>query len=104
MLEDLKKNKDRVLHLLEHHPELRDDDKKLWLKFMVTFHALETALGRDAYKKLEQFMLQKNIPHFESVRRVRQKIQEEGQFRGKKWAERQEEAGVVHEFFSKDLF
>lgn len=74
---------DRVEHLLASHSALRDDDKKLWIAYLVIYHGLKEKLGDDAYDAFCDLYMEE-APSSESVRRVRQKIQEEGKYLGEK--------------------
>lgn len=90
--------KSKVEDLLMQYPLLRDSDKLLWLAFMNRHHGLRRAIGALAYDKLKSILLLKDTPTFESIRRVRQKIQEEGRYQGKKRAERMEEEAEVRKW------
>jgi len=85
----MKQVKDRVRLLLEKHPHLRDDDYKLY----ATFIAYEIG-GKDKLKQMSGYALLTDIAdgkyvHFESVRRIRQKIQEqEPNLRGENYNKR----------------
>jgi hypothetical protein len=73
----MKMIKDRVRLLLETYPHLRDNDYKLY----ATFIAFEVG-GVENLKRISGHTLLTDIAdgkhtHFESVRRVRQKLQEE---------------------------
>lgn len=81
---ELRTTKDKVESILENHPSTRDNDKFLWLAYMNKHHDLRKTLGVDSYDKLKKILLEKEVPLFESVRRVRQKLQQEGKYHGKK--------------------
>lgn len=74
MLEDLIKVEDRVRGLLETYPQLRDSDKLLWVAYNVKYSGLRHVLG-DKYDAFKSWLLNKNTPAIESIRRSRQKIQ-----------------------------
>ncbi len=78
MIKDLNSIKDRVYSILEKHPITRDDDRLLFLAYMVTYHRLKAVTT--SYESFREFFLNKNTPSTESIRRCRQKIQEEGFF------------------------
>lgn len=80
MIRDIKKVKDRVYYILERYPQCRECDKKLWLAYQIVFHNLKDVLGSQAYERYKAMLLSSNFPTMESVRRVRQKYQEEGLF------------------------
>lgn len=78
MLRDLESVKDNVAQILDKYPETRNDDKLLWIAYMVFFCKLQDVLGQEGYQKFKALMLSKNTPMPESIRRVRQKYQEDG--------------------------
>lgn len=82
MSESLSTIKERVGKLLELYPELRDSDKLLWLAYLNLVHGLKDTIGSDAYFKLKSVVMDEHTPTMESIRRVRQKFQEEGQYVG----------------------
>ena len=73
LLERLKTVKDRVEYLLEVYPESRNDDFYLWLLYVRTFDK-----NLSNYIKFIPYRLIKNAVKFETISRVRRKIQEEG--------------------------
>ena len=83
--------KDRVQDLLERFPHLKDDDFKL----ISTYWLTETGgrsynQERTAYDFLQQYAAG-NLTSAESIRRVRQKLQEENvSLRGLNYQNRQE--------------
>jgi hypothetical protein len=85
----MKKIKDKVRYLLQKYPELRDDDFKL----MATFYSFELG-GWEDLKKLSAYDFFINFANhkytsFESIRRMRCKLQEQmHDLRGKKYEER----------------
>lgn len=85
----MKEIKEMVKHLLIKHPHLRDDDFKL----VATFLLFEMG-GRDVTDKMTatEFLKaysESKLTNFESIRRVRQKLQEENpDLRGSKWVSR----------------
>lgn len=82
MINDIKKVHGKVEMILEKYPQTRDSDKLLWLGYLVLFHDLKTLLGDDSYAKFRDLLLSENTPSMESIRRTRQKIQEEGKYLG----------------------
>lgn len=74
MIKDIAKVQDKVEILLERYPELRDNDKLLWLAYMNTNHSLRDLIGEETYQTLKRIIL--NSPTFESISRARRKIQE----------------------------
>jgi hypothetical protein len=100
MLSDLIKIVDRVKYILKEHPETRDSDKLLWLAYLCVFHDLKKALGMEKYLILKSLIMSEDTATMESVRRMRQKIQEEGHYRGEKYLERHAEAEDVRLYFA----
>lgn len=71
MINDVLTIKDRVLMILEQHPETRNDDKKLIFKYL-----LETGqIKRGKYGYFFNYNQIPDLTSFESIRRVRQLIQ-----------------------------
>ena len=83
MLDDVKTIKERVGVILSKYPMTRDCDKKLWLLYMNEYHNLKEMMTPEGYETFKSLMLNKTTPVMESVRRVRQKYQEDGLFVGK---------------------
>lgn len=100
MIRDLTKVKNKVALILEEYEASRDCDKKLWLAYLVKFHGLREFLrnSNDSYKAFSQLILDDDTPTMESIRRVRQKYQEEGKFLGTKRMKKLEEAERVREW------
>ena len=69
----LKTIKERVEYLLERYPEARNDDFYLYLLYVRLF---EPKLS--GYIKFIPFNLVKSATRFETIRRCRQKLQEQG--------------------------
>ena len=79
------KTKDKVLKLLKEHPHLRDDDNKLIAN--IWFGEIK-GQNLTAQSFLEKFANGK-LTNPESIRRMRQKLQEEFvNLRGNNWNER----------------
>lgn len=95
MLKDLERVKDKVEYILGKYPETQDSDKLLWIAYLALFHDLKGKLGPSGYFKFKSMLLNPGTCTMESVRRVRQKFQEEGKYVGKKRAERMEEEKLV---------
>lgn len=98
MINDLNTVKDKVENILAKFPETQDDDKLLWIAIMVVFYDLKNVLGSDKYDKFKYWLIKNNIPAFESVRRVRQKYQEEGKYVGTKRKYKLEEESLVRDW------
>ena len=76
MVDDILSVKDQVYHILERYPATRDSDKLLIMRYLV-----ETKVGY--YVRNGLFIPYSHfddLPSFESIRRVRQKFQEQGLF------------------------
>jgi hypothetical protein len=85
---ELKKKKEQVELLLGLFPHLRDDDHELFAQVLYSKYTRRIHSGMSAFELIEEIR-KKNVPHFESIRRVRQKLQEEEpELRGQKYAER----------------
>jgi len=95
LLKDILRVKDKVESALQKYPETQDDDKLLWLAVMVMFYDLKLSIGEAGYIKLKEWLLKNNVPASESIRRVRQKFQESGQYVGTKRDKKIEESEVV---------
>jgi len=98
MISHLNKAKDRVAYLLDKHPSTRDSDKVLWLAYLATFHDLKNQLGEIPYNKFKEILYSENACSMESVRRVRQKYQEDGLFIGTKRSLKLKEETNVREW------
>lgn len=103
MSESIKTIKDKVLTLLQNYSNVRDSDKLLWLAYLVEFHNLKEVLGEDGLKKFRTLLMNEDTPSMESVRRCRQKIQENNPaLAGKNRKERMQESESVKEVLRKD--
>jgi hypothetical protein len=98
MTESLNTIKDKVEDILKSFPQTRDSDKLLWLAYLVIHHDLKATLGDEAYNSFKAILLNDDTPTMESVRRVRQKLQESGQYVGEKRADRMKESESVREW------
>jgi hypothetical protein len=98
MTEGLKTVKDKVGNLLEKYPELRDSDKLLWLAYLNAEHKMRNVIGEAAYIRLKAIVLDENTPTMESIRRIRQKYQEDGLYVGEKRGDRLKEADKVKDW------
>lgn len=91
MIREMKTIKEKVRALLQESPHLRDDDNKLIANFFyhqIGEDAVATMSGFDVLAKLAEGKLAST----ESIRRVRQKLQEqEPGLRGKSYKSRKED-------------
>lgn len=101
MLEDLKTSKDKVEALISQFEPLRDDDKRLWLAYLNVFHSLEKRLNNaeNPWEELKLVLYDKDTPMPESIRRIRQKFQQDGLYLGKKRELMLEEMNRVTDYF-----
>jgi hypothetical protein len=97
MIKDLIKVEDRVRYLLEKYHVTRDSDKQLWLAYGVIFCDLSEKCN--GYKDFKEWLLQDDVPVFESLSRARRKIMETNiLLRGETYKARQEESEAVREW------
>lgn len=101
MLDSLKTIKKKVEYILLYHPMTRDSDKILWLSYMNLFHGLREKLGEEAYQQFKAILLDDNTPTMESIRRIRQKFQEDNKYVGENRDERLQESHSVREWLKK---
>ena len=73
-VETLNKMKDRVIYLLETYPELRDDD---WQLIGVIYQKYYNISYSDSFLDIMYNHDALGLPSFETIRRTRQKVQEE---------------------------
>ena len=90
--------KDNVEALLTEYPELRDDDLKLAFAYWEHYDNIVNCVGSNIFLHVSQEMLSSRVTNPESIRRVRQKIQQEGRCLGTKKLKRQEAAEEVAEW------
>ena len=93
MLTAIKNVKDKTRAILEQYPQARDNDALLYLLFLKEYGGLENSIGVGPYTTLKNLMLE--LPPPESLRRVRQKIQEGGELTGTRRCHRSELAEEV---------
>jgi hypothetical protein len=89
--------KDRVKALLKLHPHLRDKDNRL-IATIWKFDLFKMGLTADDItgKQFMSFYAEGKLTNAETIRRVRQKIQEENpELRGTAYSERQKQAEEV---------
>jgi len=79
----------QIRGLLEQQPRLRDDDQ--YLVAMVWRQEIGEAAHSESCFTLLGKIAKHELSHFESIRRIRQMIQEETpELRGEKWQKRQD--------------
>jgi len=101
MIDGLRTIKDIVGKLLNDYPVLRDSDKLLWLAYLNYRHELRSIIGEEAYIKLKTVIMHEDTPTMESIRRIRQKYQENGLYVGEKRQERLVESECVKDWAVK---
>ena len=74
MADTLNKMKAKVTYLLETYPRLRDDDFLLIGAVYSQFYNVDYS---DSFLDVMKHHDEKHLPSFESIRRTRQKVQEE---------------------------
>lgn len=93
LFEQMTQIKERVRFLLEKYPVLRDDDTRLYATYLSFQLGGKTALEKMSAYALLTEIANGNLTHFESVRRVRSKLQEqEESLRGEKYEQRHQHA------------
>ena len=92
--------KDKVESILNKYGETRDSDKLLWLAYLCTNHGLNNILG-DKYPEFKKMIMNESTPTMESIRRIRQKFQEDGKYVGQKRSQRMEEKQTITEMMSR---
>lgn len=80
----LKRMQDMVTYLLEKYPKTRDDDRLLIGAVYACFYNVDVANAT-----FKEVLLNDRLPNFETIRRCRQKIQEQNEdLRGTKAKEK----------------
>lgn len=93
MLTSIKNTKDKARAVLEKYPQTQDSDALLYLLFLDEYGDLLRSIGSENFMLLKKLML--SFPPPETLRRLRQKIQEGGELTGTKCHKRQEAAVEV---------
>lgn len=99
MLKEIDSIKETVEFLMLNFEEYRTDDRKLYFGVLDHLFGFKTKLGRDHYKMVKEAIL--NGPPPESIRRTRQKIQEDGQLMGSNRKAMMEESKVMRKAFGR---
>ena len=74
-MNQLEKFEDRVLSVLESNTQSRSDDMVLYLLVCNSYSNNENPIGKMPFEVVMKHYRELKLPHFESVRRTRQKIQ-----------------------------
>ena len=69
--------KDRVESVLIKHKSARDNDLELYLRVISSHHLLRNDEARKVFRILISLDMQGKIPKFESISRVRRKLQQD---------------------------
>jgi len=75
ILENLRTAKERVEYILEHFPETRNNDLYLWIIYVRLF-----CPELSKYIKFIPFDIFKKAPSYETIVRVRRKLNENGKY------------------------
>lgn len=95
IFKQMKTVRDRLEYLLEKYPRFRDNDFKLIAHYYYEILGREKLESIDGMEFLHLFANGK-LPHTESIRRVRAKIQEEKpHLRGKNYGQRQKDGQEI---------
>jgi hypothetical protein len=87
---NLQQVKQKVEYVLANYPETRNNDKKLQVRILKTFYGVD---------RIED-ILRPDVPNLESIRRCRQKLQEDGKYKSSDEvaAAREDQQDVYREF------
>ena len=89
LFEQMKTIKEKVEFLLVNYPLLRDDDFRLISNYFAFL--MKDKINNMSAKDFLQLFSEGKLPHTESIRRCRQKLQEENiKLRGKNYTERKD--------------
>tara|TARA_Y100000004_G_scaffold94601_1_gene105994 strand:+ start:654 stop:962 length:309 start_codon:yes stop_codon:yes gene_type:complete len=89
LFEQMKTIKEKVEFLLINYPELRDDDFRLISNYFAFL--MQDKIDNMSAKDFLKLFSQGKLPHTESIRRCRQKLQEENsELRGLNYVQRQD--------------
>jgi hypothetical protein len=92
---DLTTCKKRIEEILTKYPNTRDSDKDLLIAYYCEFHNLDKRISKTAFIEVKRII--REAPTMETLRRVRQKLQEEGKYTGKHRKERLDEEKLVRQ-------
>jgi hypothetical protein len=96
-VEELRTCKAKVANILDVDARARDCDKYLYLVYLWRYTNIKEVQVSN-FEELAKFILDDKIPTYESIRRVRQKLQEEGKFWGEKREKRNANAKAISEW------
>lgn len=90
---------ERVEALLKqpNSDKLKSSDPLLILAYLNRFHDLGSKLGDRAFMVLRDILMDPTVPKFESITRIRRRLQQEGQFEAITRSERRKQAVKVKE-------
>lgn len=91
----LRTTKDKVAFILERHPKARDNDKYLYLVYLRMFCNAKSLQSAN-FDEFATYIMEREVPMPETIRRVRAKLQEEHEkYRGEAYAKRHRAAEGV---------
>lgn len=94
----------RVYYLLGKNHTLRDDDKRLWFAYCEAFLNLQETLLTGEPQDFYNWLLNPDVPTFESISRCRRKLQEKHPLlRGNGWIEKHNSSNRIRESISKSV-
>lgn len=97
IIKDIPLIKDKIIYLLENHPHLRSNDKKLLAN--IWYNEAPEDISTKEFLKL---LADGKLTNAESIRRCRQKVQEQNpHLRGDNYKARQEEKEIVRSKISE---
>ena len=89
-----------VKSILEHYPETRDDDMKLYARACWLDDNCN-AMSTDGFYKVLYFHDKYKLPNYESITRARRKVQQnEEHLRGKRYKNRKNEERKYRDHYS----
>ena len=97
----LSKTKEMVCEILKEVPAARDYDKILCIEYLKRHSGVRLC---ESSSKLFEAILGVDFATFETITRVRRKIQADGHFMGSKIKERAEKAQFVKEYLKNSSF
>lgn len=74
---DLVQIEDKILAILKDHEKARNNDKVLWLLYNINYNGLEMFFSDAAIIEFYKWLMSDDVPMFESISRLRRKVQKE---------------------------
>lgn len=91
-----------VAQLLTENPNLRDDDRELYLAYLEKHRGAAHLLAQQGWAGLCHLFRDEATLSYESIRRARQKLQADGRFLGTRAEERGRMQHEVRGIFRRD--